>query len=405
MEKMTDSITNKCREKTFRILCGVRDICDSAGIRMYLLGDAALAAYRGNFDTDDAPVCIDIHDLSKFLDAFNKSGTDLTIDGMQFNTGFPFFELRVYDPKTLDFALSDFRKYRYNCLYVRILFIRNKQSGLQAKVLRSLERAYLKKNLLDYGNRYRCGSRMVKLMKLAEKAKGREYLAQKTFERLNKGYSKASEQLLISGRTYGKEVLADPQTVHIGKEAFLIPGDTENYFISIFGENWQEHEIKEFAESNTMFRDPDISWDDFKDRIAYLDFDRYDKVLKEYRTITKDHKIYDRKVRGYRNLLRRTDLRYRMWQKYMPIKDELIELHRNGDYEQLEIVMHDCLRAMAWCRRHKLGLCFDEDILNIALDMYRHRGVPELADYMNELVPAEHRQPLHIMNNKGEIIL
>ena len=97
-------------------------------------------------------------------------------------------------------------------------------------------------------------------------------------------------------------------------------------------------------------------------------------------------------------------MRFKLWQKYMPMKDEIVSMHEKGDYDALAKVLKEYMYDMELCEEKELGLCFDEDILNITLDVYRHNGDAEHAEALNKLVPPEHREVLHIMDYKGDII-
>lgn len=135
-----------------------------------------------------------------------------------------------------------------------------------------------------------------------------------------------------------------------------------------------------------------------------MDLDGYYEDLKEYHGGYRRFKQYQNEINRYRDILTRTDMRFKLWQRYMPLKEELIELHKKGDYKKLEEELREYMHSMEQCEKKGLGLCFDEDILKITLDVYRHRGEAEHAAALDRLVPAEHREVLHIMDYKGEII-
>ena len=400
---MTD-IRSKCREKQFRILCGVKEICDSAGIRLILLGDSALAALRGEFCTDSIDAGIDASDVKKFILAFRSSGTDLVMDSASDNPDFPIFELRIYDPETVDLDITDFRNYRYNSLYVRLVIIRHiPKSKIKRKLASSLSSSYEILRQIHSGSRKSSASKMVKYLQRMQKRRGREYVSDWLFNRLISAYGNASGRLIVDGRKCSGNILRGCPCAEVNGVQFFIPADTDQYFRTVYGPGWKEHEIPEFRDTAEHFMDPDHSWKELSGKFADMDFDTYDRKVRKYRSLSRTFSKHHKKVREYRDILGRTDLRYHMWQKYMPMKDSLIRLRSEGKYDELAEILKDYTDAMHQCMKQGLGLCFDEEILDIALDVLRHRGDSK-ADVMESLVPPEHREPLRLKNYKGEYI-
>ena len=402
---MSNEILKKCRDRQFNILCGIKELCDREGIRMMLLGDAAFAAYRGDFVTDNITVCIDAADIRKFMEAFDKNSGGLVMDSMYTNPDFPLFEIRVYDPETIDFTISDFKKYRYNCLFVRVVFVLH-QPGMRIRRagLNSLKGAYTIRNKVYFGERIESASRMVRILEKQEKKKGREQTAKWAFSKLVKGYASDSDKLLIDDVPFSKKVLGKGREVEVNGVKFLIPEQAKQYFGKVFGKKWQEHQPEPYVEDIRRFRDADHSWEEFRERVSYMDFDGYYRDLKEFYERSRTFNEYHKSINKYRDILTRTDMRFKLWQKYMPMKDEIVSMHEKGDYDALAKVLKEYMYDMELCEEKELGLCFDEDILNITLDVYRHHGDAEHAEALNKLVPPEHREVLHIMDYKGDII-
>lgn len=402
---MSTEIIAKCREKQFRILCAVKEICDREGIRMMLLEDAALAAYRGDFITDNITVCIDAADIRKYMDAFERSKGDFVMDSMCTNGDFPEFELRIYDPSTIDYNNVEFMKYRCNSLYVRMVFVQHVPSlKIRRATLNSLKNAYEIRNKIRFGERADSTSRMVRILGKQETKKGKDETAKWVFRKLADGYASKSKKVIIDGSTFNAGVIGKGRKVDVNGTEFLIPEQTKRYFEKVFGKKWEEYEIPLFQESIKEFRDPDHSWEEFRNRISYMDLDGYYEDLKAYHAGYRNFKAYHNEVNRYRDILTRTDMRFKLWQKYMPLKDELMSLHEKEDYKTLATLLKEYMHGMEQCEKKGLGLCFDEDILNIALDVYRHQGEAEHAEALNSLVPEEHREALRLMNYKGEII-
>ena len=61
------AIDSLWKEKTFEIMCKLKELCDNNGITFMLYGDTAIQAYREHTLSDYSPACIDIKDVENLL--------------------------------------------------------------------------------------------------------------------------------------------------------------------------------------------------------------------------------------------------------------------------------------------------------------------------------------------------
>ena len=400
-----EELNIKCREKQFKILCYVRDVCEANNIPMFLAGTYALAAFRGEDTANEVLVCVDAADAMKLAEALNKDTSVYAVDSMLTNPDFPTFEMRVYDTDTLDYKVPDFRMYRYNCLCVRILFLQHIPGlFIKDRLLRSLYTAYKKNVQFRFGGASKNDGRMLAVIKKKEASKGKEYTSKWFFSEMVKGYSGKGKKCTIIGNSYNVDTIFPLKEITFKGEKFFIPGKYKNYFNTTFVRNWKALEIEDFNESVGRFKDPNHSWEEFKSRIEYMDFDKYNADLKKLNERTLEFAELHGKVKRYHDILARTDMRFKLWQQYMPQKEHILELSRNKDYKELGQILTDYLDQMKIFGDKELGLCFDPEIMEAALDVLRHKGQSEKASYYKELVPEEHRTALRIMDYKGNYI-
>ena len=112
-------------------------------------------------------------------------------------------------------------------------------------------------------------------------------------------------------------------------------------------------------------------------------FYKYDKKLakqKKYNTI----------INNYKNLVKRTDARYKLLKKYENIKEEIIKSYKSKDYSKLKNYLNDYLYEIKKFYDLNLGLCFDKDIFDITIDYLRYDKQDELANWLLANTPTEH---------------
>ena len=393
------------KRKQFERLCRIDDICREANIKMFLHGDMALSAVRDGDVPDYISICVEAADAKRFIDAISRSD-DLRIAGMFNNPRYPNFNLKVYDPDTIDFHISEMEERGFFGLYVTVHLIRHIPGKKQLRKIQGRERAY--KDYLD--NRYNVVSTKKNrgkadwLVRLEGAVLPPDVLAGKMFDRHVRDYSGQAGKIQVSGVRYEPGTFENCKTINVLGRDFLIPEDEELYLSTKFGENWQERNTRTFEEKNGVFRDADHSWDEFCSYIDYLDFDEYNQRRDTIYRKTVDLSEYNRFLKRYRLLLLRTHIRFQMWERFLPEKEEILALYKAGDYEALEEKLADYSYSIKYFGKRGLGLFFDQELFDIAVELVRREERDELADKIVEEVPEEHRKPIRLKNYNGDYI-
>ena len=135
-----------------------------------------------------------------------------------------------------------------------------------------------------------------------------------------------------------------------------------------------------------------------------LDFDVIRRNAKNYvkykNIVAEDNKVIDK----YYNLVYRTEKRFAMYEKYMPIKKLLVKLHKEGRYEELNKLLKPYRSVLLSCYKKGLGLCFDKEIFDMTMDILRSEGRYQYVNKLYEMVPQEHWKPMVITDYKGNLV-
>ncbi|MBQ6623114.1 MAG: hypothetical protein IJH57_00700, partial [Mogibacterium sp.] len=242
------------------------------------------------------------------------------------------------------------------------------------------------------------------LYNAVDKTTSEDKLGAMVFDRLVKRYSKKSKTVQIGRRSFPAELFDEYRTVLVEGREFKIPKDEETYFKIVYGRKWKTRNSAIFQDTPFRFRDGDHSWEEFQEYIKYLDLDEYYSNVRTIKSYGDEYKIRNRAFRHTIDIKERTHYRFVFWQKYMPIKDKLIELHEKGDMEKLEDILEPYLYELTAFSHKDLTIYFDREIFDIAKDVLRATEREDVADLIETLIPEEHLEPIRIKNYKGEYI-
>ena len=392
------------KKKQFEILCCIDDICRANDIDMFLCDSTALKAYCEGSLSDSVFVAIEPKDAYRFIKAIEEQSR-YGIRGIFNYYHYPEFDLKVYDDNTIDFNLATYRNFNFCGLYVTVKFIMHLPDEKRARrsYLRDLDtfKQYIS---VKYDNMDVPMHKRLRLMLLLSRLTSRDNYHQKIFQRNIKRFSQTTKDVKVGEAVCNASIFDNKAIAAIDGREFYIPGNPAAYFMCRYGNGWETRGVGPYEEHNYRFRDGDHSWKEFKEYIGYLDLEEYYSKRDISRNNIEKNKTFEKRWQRDKYIVERTHLRFVFWLKYMPIKEDLIELHRSGKYVQLQDILNPYLKEMERFANSNLAICFDEDIYNIAIDIFRTMGKEKLCNRLRSIVPQEHSKELKIKNSRGEYI-
>ena len=392
------------KNKQFEILCSIDDICRENDIDMYLCDSTALKAYCEGELSDSIFVAIEPKDAYRFIKAVEEQSC-YGIRGIFNYYHYPEFDFKVYDESTIDFNLATYRSFNFCGLYVTVKFIMHlpDEKRVRLSYLRDLD-AFKQFISVRYDNIDVPMHRRLKLLLLLSKLTSGDKFHQKFFERSIARFSKPTKKVKVGEAICDASVFGKKSCATIDGREFYIPGDPATYFMCRYGNGWETRGVAPYEERNYRFRDGDHSWEEFKEYICYLDLDEYYSKRDISRANIEKNKKFEKRWQRDKYIVERTHLRFLFWLKYMPIKKDLLELHRSGKSDQLQDLLSPYLKELERFANSNLAIFFDEDIYNIAIDIFRSMGKEKISNKLHSIVPQEHRKELKIKNSRGEYI-
>lgn len=384
----------------------VTDLCNENNINYFFVGDAVIKLYRDKELPINPSIAINISDVDKFISVVNNKLPDNSgFDYIKTNPNFPSFFFRYSDLNTLDCSLEDYVNYKFNCLHIDIKVIKGTRKGGTAGKLK-----FMFYNLYKMSNVTSTRNKSIKYKGFRQIAKiirgiiGKKKSANIAFRSFKNIYSGNSKTVSIDKYKYDSLLFKKKNELIISGCNVSLPSDIEKYLIETYGINWMETVVDEYDMSQDRIVSCNISWGQFKRRLDDVNFDKYYMVLKQYSRANRMFSIYNRKVNGYYNLIERTNDRFLLYTEFMSQKNRIMELYDNKDYEKLNKILAPYISCLNKNYKRGLGLCFDKDIFNVTMELYKHNGNEKMAYRLRKLVPESHWEPIKIKNYKGEII-
>jgi hypothetical protein len=177
----------------------------------------------------------------------------------------------------------------------------------------------------------------------------------------------------------------------------------EQYLTIRYGEQYSAKTPQFTTASPTLLASAHVSYDAYVQRLnKEMDMEAVNQIQDEYNKLQKTVSSYNRKIERYYAIVARTEKRFAMYEQYMPMKEELLKLEKEGRYEELNQLLKPYRSALRACYKKNLGLCFDKEIFDITMNILAREGRTVYAARLRALVPEEHWKPMVITNYKGE---
>lgn len=368
------------------LLAELNELCRRKGIRLYLLRETALAAYRDGSLSDTVYTCIDMNDAKKLMSAvrWQRGRLHTVIESMLSNDHYPRFELRYCDTETTEFNLSQLHHYDNNCIHITIKLISHiPEDATEYKAAQAEYRQHLSA--------------------LAEGTNSTKDAA-RIFRRLMKAGSNRSQRVSVGKQRLDYSCFINAETIELEGQSYLVPGPCGNYLKETFGSDWRDHTLHRFRESSVRFISADFAWSEYRDAVSYIDLDGYSALCDERDRVSELFAEKHRVISGYYDILDRTVDRFRLYCKYYPQKEALLEMEKNGQTAQLREELSEYIELIDRYYRLGLGLCFDKEIFELTLRLMSSEFGSSYADSVRAEVPAKHLESLQLKDYRGELI-
>lgn len=382
----TDRYTEMVRiaqSKIQDLLTELHDICRKHDISYFLGGYlAAEAVELGTFAPECCSAYIVLHpkDRKRFYEAVNTNlGIDRFIESMENNEDYPDFSMRYGDINTVVFDEKEEGFYKNHALCINIYFVRpyignnfvrKFNNGLNA----AIEAIAFPSVYDNISTRKVYAGIMARAASYVLGKKNLKKLAWYSIYQLKK----TPNRIQGSIKNYWHNEIFLPEidysfnsTCWLNDKEYCIPENYDSYNKPQVRRNWNTGKpVGELLKNNvkaSMFADC---------REFYQQLRILHKGKMYFAAWKKLSRINDRCHKeasygyGYAwNMAYRTFMRFKLWQKYAPLKDKISALYDNGDFKALKLILNEYIKVLEDNNQRGIAVVFDEDIFRITWEV------------------------------------
>ena len=183
--------------------------------------------------------------------------------------------------------------------------------------------------------------------------------------------------------------LTGRQLVFFENQATFLPKNHIQYFMTLFGPQWEDVVFDSKWENNACVVDAALPYEHYLDYLKQHDLELLPKSYVEEEDAIRDQlKDYSQTINSAWMLVKCTGARLQLSEKYAPIKEDIIAFYREGNWKKLSELLADYDEVARVAYRNGVALRFDDELFDIYCDyayrMGRYHYVKVLKDFANE---------------------
>lgn len=401
------------QEKLLELLADIDAICKREHIKYYLCAETAHAAFVKKVfypSCCQASVAMTTDDVLRFMAAVKKENrADRMVDSMDSNKSYPDFTVRYGDPNTLMMQLPYCEAGVVPCIAVTIHMIRYRPKRF-VKFYRH-SKAFWNACRKPVDSCSRPAARVAVLACHAiKRVFGEGNLSRWLFRTWCAMFSRNKQAKKISvcaGKyIFDADLLKHEDVLELEGKELAVFGYVDTYLKTAYGSTFRKKEPKYQKPSSTMLLSCHVPYQTYLARAKEMDVDfaAIRKNKKKFDALKKKVSAYNKIIDRYYAIVDRTDKRFAMYEKYMPMKKLLVKLHSEERYTELNELLKPYRSALWACYKKGLGLCFDKEIFEMTMDILRMEGSYTYVKKLRAMVPEQHWAPMVVTDYKGELV-
>lgn len=386
----------KQQEKMLDMLVEFHKLCEQNSLKYYLIGNQLLfAAQRGNVHGYEVEVAMFHGDWERFRELALKK-TNIEIESIKDGGRMPGCYFRYVDKNTLLLDLDRYGMYAKPGIGVNVYLIRGERK-------KTWLLTWFEKGMSDEAAGI--SSSAAKMLAAARKARGEKefsaYLSELELEvrkRSGKGATVLKEA--YAERSVFPDGFWNRRTLimWLGNPFYTV-ADYPAYLRRRFGKGWKEFEPDIPKENYRCMFSPALPYRNYLEMLQEKELfsgefqKRYHRFFREYEPY---RQMLKEEETGWDKTIFAAGERFRLWKKYMPLKDRVKALMDAGRFDEAELIMRDYLKVLEKYRSMDITICFDAEYLNMAEELYRVNGQEEQAELLEQNVFPGDRKPIEI---------
>lgn len=410
--------------KMIQILSDFNTICNENDIEYFLTGETLLYAYFKNQlppKAYNANVLMTEENISKFVKVIeNKCPEDKEIEYWGNSDNYPDNSVRFIDKNTLCFNVMEYLNYKKHGMYIQIdvLSSLNKKKNFKTRLWNAIklgltECAYHEKQTSFNEKSTKCKKAII-ITKCIESFVGKKHLRKKMFEYMcsmeNVIHNDNQEKPPIFEFYYKKYKSVKMSSLYfLKKEAcyvenikLSVPNYTKAFLKVLYPKRLVIDEGEYRFSDNSNLRsniiiDRNIKYDEYFRYInnGIEDFKQIYKYQKKMDLLKQQNSIHVTLANKNWRVVKHTDYRFKLAEKYLPMKKDIIYLYNECKWDHLENVFLQYTEVLTETIAQKRTIVFDEELFDIYIDMLLYKGEGKFVNKLLSNIPKVYYEPLY----------
>lgn len=405
----------KVQNKLLDLLNEVDKVCEKKNLNYYLIDQTVLGAVNKNTfysDCCELKIAMTTKHYAKFAEYINKKkANNRVLESIENNNKVSPLVIRYGDINSTLVTLPLETKLKYPNIAIEIHLICFKPETRKPKRYFEDSLDFLRFTDEKLGNIKKLSDKFRALYyKTKSGIRGRDKIAAKIFKKWLKlfGKNKNAEKISIGNLSfsYSSALLEGTSEVTLEGKTYPTFNNVKSYLTTKYGASYAKVTPTYLKASSTALASANVPCLEFIELLEKngVKAKKMKKNYEKYLEIQKKVTEYNAIINKYYNIVDRTQKRYELYEHYMPMKEEIVELHLKGDYRALKPILKPYRSALQTFKNKGLGLCFDKEIFEITQETLEIEGWSGYNKTIRSLVPEKHWKPISLLNYKGENI-
>lgn len=376
------------RQIQYRLLCDADSICKEKQLPYILSRHTARAAVLNQA----LPCRVSVPTVAmRYADAL-RLAAEMEKLGYGWESSFknrniPGCTLRIFRPGTFYFRADAIGRYRNDCVGMDVELVRSVPcKGLVAKACIALEAACVMAS--DMRNQSTGWRIALCVLRPLEKLL------------LGAMYKKGDGKTLRISRfpkksiSFPASLMQETENTPMKDHAFPVPAAFDRYMDIEFNEKWKAAAAPEEEDMHLVMMGGEDERDDMVQALSRIKMEKPPIRWVRWYVLRGRMRYMRREIEKNWHLLFLTRDRFSMARQYMPKKERLLELYRQGERDVLGQEMAPYLEAVGRNWKNGLVLCFDRELMDVALQLLEESGKEKYAAQLRDHVFPQHLKPM-----------
>ena len=382
--------------KLLEMLAELHSICEENEISYYLVGNALLCAARDKtFHGYEADIAMFSKDWKRLKEIYKREKPEIEIETIRDGGNLPGVFSRIVDKNTTMLDLDYYGVYGKPGIGIKVHILRTQRR--KTTLLNKFENGLTTDGKGGKGRKYL----ELKALKVIKKSSWRDYLASLEEEVRANGPNRATFLKIpgVLNREFPQDYWNDRIKIRLEHVVLYTTKRFRDLLVKSYGKKWKTRNVNIPLESYRCIFSTVLPYEKYMSHLRETNAINEDFLFRLNR-YTKEHELFDKMTDaeelGWDKTIFLAGERIRLWKKYMPIKEHVMELFNTEHYDEVEMILADYTQVLRHYLPMKIAVCFDQDYFEMQKTLFCINNKDVLATRMDKFVLEEDLLPIDL---------